>query len=885
MLKFGKKNFKRVIRRGRKQILKTFFILFLVASWLLTGWPAIWPIGRLGINTIRFPPEVQKAKAAPIAQYSGGLLVYADTATVGTPKYRVFDDTTGFGAEQSASSVGSNAIVWLRVAASPVNDEWIIATKDSAGVIKAQVCTGVDGGVSCGTPTTITSSGNTSAFRNFDVAYEYSSGDALLVYGTATADELRKIEWNGSSWVNDAAITTTRTSGTVEWVELTSRGGSSDQIGIAYSDTNDDVSAYRWNGTSVADEATAAITTSATTGDCRKFDISFEGTSGDMYVSAPLASAGTNAEGRLEGTTWTITTRIAPDQITGCIDLQEPNPSDDDIAMIAHGITSANANTAEGYEWSGTGFTDGSVAEDTAITNWAASYQLAAVAYVSTTYYAVGVYSDANDDINWWTMNSGGTWTAQTDNLRTRGTIRFVDLFDYPNANKVLLLSTDANSDLWADTWDGSTPSSTVWVDLTSGGALETDLASATTDVVDFAFRLAPITPSTNQSAFRWRNDDGSESGATWKAAENTAITNVSTSEIIRLRTEIEETNYGTATVNARLEFSSDATSCTNGTWTALDTSSTAWRITDSTNITNGGSTTNQLTTSSRTFTAGRIFDTQNEDATGVSLNNSHTEWEWAIRGDGAAGSTTYYFRVTDSGTVLDNYANCAQLTTSAAQPTFTQNDFEWFVDENSVSLTDAWPTGPLDLSENEVFTQLPAAKRPLVSGDRIRIQINITVGTANLSSGSQAFQLEYVAASDCTTASGWATVGAIGSATIWRFFDNTTLTDGTTQVNQISTSTTGAEGRYLESNSSSWTNPNAVNVGQSMEWDFAVENNGASENTTYCFRVTKYGGTALDTYNSDSYPKLTTAPGISNLMRHGNFFQGEAEKGFFWVD
>jgi hypothetical protein len=173
--------------------------------------------------------------------------------------------------------------------------------------------------------------------------------------------------------------------------------------------------------------------------------------------------------------------------------------------------------------------------------------------------------------------------------------------------------------------------------------------------------------PTLNQSAFRWRNDDGSESTATWKAAENTAITNVSTSEIIRIRMEVEETNGGATTVNARLEFSSDATSCTNGTWTALDTSTTAWRIIDSANITNGDPTTNQLTTSAKTFTAGRIFDTQNEDTTGVSLHNTHTEWEWAIRGDGASGSTTYRFRITDSGTALNTYTNCAQLTTAAA--------------------------------------------------------------------------------------------------------------------------------------------------------------------------------------------------------------------------
>jgi len=184
------------------------------------------------------------------------------------------------------------------------------------------------------------------------------------------------------------------------------------------------------------------------------------------------------------------------------------------------------------------------------------------------------------------------------------------------------------------------------------------------------SMRYVPPSPFANQSAFRWRNDNGSESTATWKDTENAAITGVSLTEIIRLRLEIEETNGGATTVNARLEFSSDATSCTTGTWTTLDTSTTAWRVTASGNITNGDPTTNQLTTSAKTFAAGRIFDTQNEDTTGVSLNNTHTEWEWAIRGDGAANGTTYRFRVTDAGAVLNTYSNCGQLTTAAGLST-----------------------------------------------------------------------------------------------------------------------------------------------------------------------------------------------------------------------
>jgi hypothetical protein len=445
----------------------------------------------------------EKAQAAIIAQYTGGIVVYAD-GTTGTPKYKVFDDSGGFGSEQSASSVGSSAIEWIRVAASPTDDEWIIATRDAGDVIKAQICTGVDGGVSCGTPTQITATAGTHGLRNFDVAYEQTSGQALLVYGTATADELRKIEWTGS-WGSDAAITTNRTTGTVEWVELTARPGS-DQIGIAYSDSNDAVSAYRWSGTAAGDEATANIGSTAITADFRKFDVSFEGTSGDMLVVAWVGAAGTARTGQLVGSTWTIGDQTAVDVVTGFVDLPEVPTGTNYLGVSSHGA--AATTLSEGFAWTGSAVTDGTNGDDNLLT-WAANYQLSAIAYLNSTYPSVAVISNsaATDDIDWWTMSSAGAITDQTVNTRTRGAGRFRDLFDYPNADKVLLLTTDANSDLWADTWDGAAVSGTAWTDRTSGGTLEDSLVTATTDVVDFAFRLAPppgIIGSLGKTADGW---------------------------------------------------------------------------------------------------------------------------------------------------------------------------------------------------------------------------------------------------------------------------------------------------------------------------------------------------------------------------------------------
>ena len=67
------------------------------------------------------------------------------------------------------------------------------------------------------------------------------------------------------------------------------------------------------------------------------------------------------------------------------------------------------------------------------------------------------------------------------------------------------------------------------------------------------------------------------------------------------------------------------------------------------------------------------------------------------------------------------------------------------------------------------------------------------------------------------------------------------------------------------------------------MEWDASIQNNGAGDSKTYCFRLQKSDDSDLDTY--ENFPKLDTKPGTGNFLRHGNFFAGEKEKGFFWAD
>jgi hypothetical protein len=63
--------------------------------------------------------------------------------------------------------------------------------------------------------------------------------------------------------------------------------------------------------------------------------------------------------------------------------------------------------------------------------------------------------------------------------------------------------------------------------------------------------------------------------------------------------------------------------------------------------------------------------------------------------------------------------------------------------------------------------------------------------------------------------------------------------------------------GSYEEANPSS-ANPNPVDIGEYVEYDWLIENNGALQKTSYCFRMVESDGAVLDGY--DTYPTVRTS-------------------------
>lgn len=181
------------------------------------------------------------------------------------------------------------------------------------------------------------------------------------------------------------------------------------------------------------------------------------------------------------------------------------------------------------------------------------------------------------------------------------------------------------------------------------------------------------------QNHFRWRNDDGSQTTATWKAAEDTNPSGVQAFNTnFRLRIATTETNSASpaASVAPRLEYKA-GTACSGTGWTTITTStSNAFALSASSNFTDGAATTQQLSSGGGGFgfSAGKILETTNPPSA-VSLSKADTEHEWSlVATSNATPGTTYAFRVTNNGTAYNTYSVCPQITMNSAPnaPTYT---------------------------------------------------------------------------------------------------------------------------------------------------------------------------------------------------------------------
>lgn len=194
-------------------------------------------------------------------------------------------------------------------------------------------------------------------------------------------------------------------------------------------------------------------------------------------------------------------------------------------------------------------------------------------------------------------------------------------------------------------------------------------------------------------------------------------------------------------------------------------------------------------------------------------------------------------------------------LPKAQAAPTLEQLSYRFYDNENAETPTDPWPAGANDLAENETIT---TSDDPPEAGDVIRIRMTVSVTGDPVAEG-EVYKLQYAEGSVCSTIASfdWNDVSAEGGAGIWRGYNNATPTDGDTLASLL-ISDSDIEGTYEEENTAT-VPTGGFAVGETAEWDWVVEHNGAKAGASYCFRMVYSNDTEFDTYTD--YPQLETKP------------------------
>lgn len=148
-----------------------------------------------------------------------------------------------------------------------------------------------------------------------------------------------------------------------------------------------------------------------------------------------------------------------------------------------------------------------------------------------------------------------------------------------------------------------------------------------------------------SQGNWRWRNNNGSQSSATWKAAENQSITINSIDSILRLRIQLQNTTGENKSFNANLQVASSP----NGPWRYLTNfdNNNPFKITlANTIVTDLAATTQQLSSTGNTFIPGKLLARTNELNQSMD-NNTVTEYEYSIQPtENITAGTMYYFKI-----------------------------------------------------------------------------------------------------------------------------------------------------------------------------------------------------------------------------------------------
>lgn len=213
---------------------------------------------------------------------------------------------------------------------------------------------------------------------------------------------------------------------------------------------------------------------------------------------------------------------------------------------------------------------------------------------------------------------------------------------------------------------------------------------------------LSSMASATNhQGNWRWRNDDGSESSATWKAAEN-SITTVQSPSNIRLRVQIydysfEGVNWGGGLYNIAYRKAGDID------WAIItnDPSTNHFVLSASPNFADGSATTIQMTPQGEgySYIPGFMIESTFPVTKPSMPYSSTTEWEYCIRPTANITRDSYYFQVQDEGgTGIASGVGQIGIDVSITTPSVSTNQMSNIQNDQAICLGSITDDGSLEV-------------------------------------------------------------------------------------------------------------------------------------------------------------------------------------------
>ncbi|AFV23745.1 hypothetical protein Mpsy_1538 [Methanolobus psychrophilus R15] len=371
-----------------------------------------------------------------------------------TPKYRTwFSEESRWSMEKSAQNI-DRIPYFVLLESSPVRPEIIMVTGDDLKDVNAQIWDGNSWGLVRELSTELSQSTR----RGFDVKYEQLSGDAVVVYMDVKQHSRvpRYQVWDGSSWSSPEYTNSTYTgSGEVGWIRLEANPNSDEMVLVTH-DSNRNIRAQVWDGESWGNPE--IITNNARAYSYQCFDVVYEQESGNaMVVWADIGpSGGTQSIGKYRiwnGSSWKNEQTIysSPDAVYWVKLAADPNSDTILMGLQDHAY------------WIGVSVWDGlSLSGSWNNIDWIEDYTYRAdvrsfdVAFEQQSGKGLVVWGDRSTVPKYRTWS--GSWSSESSalDLGSSGYTRWAQLTPDPASNEMFLMTSDGNTDLNIQKWDGS---------------------------------------------------------------------------------------------------------------------------------------------------------------------------------------------------------------------------------------------------------------------------------------------------------------------------------------------------------------------------------------------------------------------------------------------